>query len=194
MNRPKSNVFDMNSKRLESREEALERLFRDHGAALHGFLKVRLGINQDMEDVVQEVFAKLARMDDLAERLSPANQSARSFIFTVANNLALDMERSKTVRRKYLETLQQATVFEDAVSEDSPEALALASQELEAIKEVIVNLRPVWRRAFILNRFKYMSFPEIAVEMNISVKTVEKYMKKSLIQIRKAAANIAGAD
>ncbi len=186
-----SNVVELTGKPRETREQVLDRLFREHGTALRGFLKARLGVNQELDDMVQDVFAKLAKLDDLPERLHSENRSARSFIFTVANNLVLDVERSKTVRRKYLANLQQELTPEDALAIDSPEVIVLAREELEIIKKVIVNLRPVWRQAFVLNRFKHRSFTQIAEEMGISVKTVEKYMKKALTQIRNAAVDTA---
>lgn len=187
------NIVRLADKRRESKEQVLERLFREHGSALRGFLRVSLQVGSEMEDIVQEVFAKLAKLDDLQERLPEGKSSNRAFLFTMANNLVVDMERRKRVRRQYAME-QSSDAVEQSRPDDSPEAITLAEQELAVVKEVLKQMRPCWREAFILNRFRYRSYSQIAIDMNISVKTVEKYIKKALMQIRKAVLEIKGVE
>lgn len=187
------NIVRLADKRRESKEQVLERLFREHGSALRGFLRVSLQVGSEMEDIVQEVFAKLAKLDDLQERLPEGKSSNRAFLFTMANNLVVDMERRKRVRRQYAME-QSSDAVEQSRPDDSPEAITLAEQELAVVKDVLKQMRPCWREAFILNRFRYRSYSQIAIDMNISVKTVEKYIKKALMQIRKAVLEIKGVE
>ena len=194
MSRQVSKVVNLRGRPQETRRQVLERLFREHGSALRAFLTVRMGGSADLEDVVQEVFVRLSRMDNLQERLPAGNDSNRSFIFAVANNLVLDLERSRQVRRRYVEAEQVHAGEDDAVYDATPESVALAGQELEQIKELIMNLKPAWRTAFVLSRFRHKSYREVAAEMGVSVKQVEWFMKCALARLQKAAADILKED
>ncbi len=189
-----TNVVDLSGRPRETREQVLERLFNEHRDALCAFLWVRLGVDQEVDDIVQDVFARLADLDDLPERLPPGNHSNRAFIFTIANNHVLNLEKHRQVRRRYVEQQTSAhNAGSDGLVEVSPEVVALAEQELERVKQVILKLRPNWRDAFILNRFKHWSYRDIAVVMGVSVKQVEKYMKHALVHVRRAALENSGA-
>ncbi len=178
----------------ETRQQALDRLFNEHGDALRRFLRVRMGRDSDLEDIVQEVFIRLARLDDLSRRMPAGSASNRSFIFAVANNLTVDLERHRRVRYQYQEQQQAKINEEDEQFDITPESIALASEELQQIKEVIINLDPNWRDAFILNRFQYKSYREIAAEMGVTVKQVENYMKNALLRLREAALDMKGEE
>ncbi|WIO74704.1 sigma-70 family RNA polymerase sigma factor [Porticoccaceae bacterium LTM1] len=186
MVKKQDNVVDLQGRPLETREQALERLFHEHRSAVSAFLTVRLRVSrEELDDVVQEVFARLARMEDLLEKLPPDNESARSYLFAAANRLVVDMERRRVVRMRYQQQLEQQVRAEKPAA-DSPESLVLAREDLEVVKAVLAGLKPLWRQAFILSRFKQKSYQEIADRMGVSIKTVEKYICMALSQLRKA--------
>ncbi|MCV6627270.1 MAG: sigma-70 family RNA polymerase sigma factor, partial [Cellvibrionaceae bacterium] len=133
-----------------------------------------MGSSHELEDVVQDVFAKLAKEENLIARLPADRSKWRSYLVAMANNLVVDMARYKQVRRKYLDKERHQITEADRVEEASPERIALSRQELERVKAVILELRPRWRQAFILNRFKHQSYPQIAQQMGVSVKQIEK--------------------
>ncbi|MDM3869750.1 RNA polymerase sigma factor [Porticoccus sp. W117] len=189
-----TNIVDFANRRAESQEQVLDRLFREHGGALRGFLRARLGVGEDLEDVVQEVFIRLARLDDLASRLPINGSSNRSFIYTVANNLVVDMERRKAHQRRYAETQKSQKQDEDSHCLATPESIALAHDELEQLKRVILGLKPTWRDAFILTRIQSLSYKEAAQRMNVTVKQVERFLKSALIQVRKASIGVSDGE
>ncbi|WIO74017.1 RNA polymerase sigma factor [Porticoccaceae bacterium LTM1] len=189
-----NNVVRLADRQRESREQVLERLFIEHGSALRGFLRVTLKVDSEVEDIIQEVFIKLANLEQLPERLPPGGASNRSFLFAIANNLVVDLERSKRVRREYASAHQAEAGPEAFVNNGSPEAITLARSDLECVKEVLLQMRPCWREAFILNRFRHRSYREISIDMGISVKTVEKYIKKALLQIKAAVQDLKGVE
>ncbi len=185
MARKESKVVDLKGRRQETREQVLERLFREHGAALRRFLRGRTGSDDDLEDVVQEVFLRLAKMDDLDERMGVGRGNSRAFIFTAANHLVVDLERRKAVRWQY------KARFRDEASEQvqnvTPDRILSADRDLHMVKDVIMKLRPNCRQAFVLNRFENLSYPQVADRMGISVKHVEKLMSSALVKLRDAA-------
>ncbi|WIO75335.1 sigma-70 family RNA polymerase sigma factor [Porticoccaceae bacterium LTM1] len=177
-------VVEISHWRDKSRKQVLEQLFRDHGAALSRFLRGRFGPDVELDDLVQDVFVWLASRDDLYHKISPESGSNRSLLFTVINSMAVDRERHKKVQQRFVLEGQQ---FEDDQElQPSPDQILEKRQQLEHVHRVIMNLRPNWRRVFILSRFEHKSYRQIAEEMGVSVKQIEKYMSNALKEIRTA--------
>ena len=169
----------------ETRQQALDRLYEEHAGALRQFITVRVAGSFDVEDLVQEVYVRLARMDDVPEKLPRGRRSTRAFLLTVANRLVIDRERHRGVRRAHDERLRLLLNRDDAGS-PSPESIVLARDDLDAVASAIEEMKPQWRRAFVLNRFSHMSYGEVAKAMDVSTKTVEKYIGKALLHLRAA--------
>lgn len=169
----------------ETHEQALDRLYAEHAAALRRFIAARVVGGLDVEDLLQDVYARLARMDDLPERLPAGRRTTRGFLLTVANRLVIDRERQRGIRRRHDQHVRLLQDPDDA-SSPSAEAIALASEDLDAVASALEAMKPEWRRAFVLNRFSHMSYREVAKAMDVSTKTVEKYIGKALLHLRAA--------
>jgi RNA polymerase sigma-19 factor, ECF subfamily len=179
-----SGAFETNDS--ETRDQALERLYNAHLTDLRAFLQARTGLGEELDDIIQDVFTRLAKLDDLQQRLPPGDQRNLSYLFSMAHNRVVDLERNKSMRRGHLDTYQKEQDIQ-APQPQTPEQAVQAKQELERLKQVILGLKPKCRQAFMLNRFKFHTYREIAVKMGISVKQVEKYMKQALIKVRETA-------
>lgn len=166
------------------RAEVLKRIYGENVQALRAFLRVRLSSADEVEDLVQDTWMRLARMDDLQEKISGAHGDARSYILSIAGNLIVDRARRNAVREIYARERRWDTRSEIAV--ETPESTLATAQELERAKEVILALSPKCRRAFILSRVRQMSYRQIAEEMGVSVKRVEKYISRALAAICEA--------
>ena len=188
MSHKKHNVIDFGRRQRETREQVLERLFSEHGAALRSFVHGRTGVENDPDDVVQEVFVRLARMKGLRAKLDDTKSRNRAYMFTIANNLIVDYERRKALQRSYNVQSGEA----GKVQEITPEAAASAERDLSTLKQVIAEMRPAWRHAFVLNRFKYMSYTQIATHMGVTIKQVENYMTQALVRVRDAQRAMRG--
>ena len=179
-----NNIVDLTGRRRNERERVLEQLFNEHGAALQSFIGRNMAADADSEDIVQEVFIRLAKVEALCDKIKEEAGSTRSYLFTIANNLVVDMERKKSRRRGFDSRVREEV--EDTVVENNPEVIVSASRELEMMKSVIMKLKTEWRRAFVLNRFKHMSYPQVAQHMGVTVKQVEHFIAQALVQIRRA--------
>ncbi|MGS2722516.1 RNA polymerase sigma factor [Porticoccus sp. GXU_MW_L64] len=190
----KNNVIELSDRRTETREQALERLYREHYSALKKFLSVRLGVFQERDDIVQEVFTRLSRLDNLPERLPVGGSRNRSYIFRAANNYVRDLFRHQSVRNRYLQQ-RQVELGEDAeVSNMTLERQVQADQQLHRLKQMVMTLKPKCREVFVRNRFLDKSYREVAVDMGLSVKQVEKYMQQALVKVRKLSAELKGME
>lgn len=167
----------------ERKGALLTRVFEEHGPALRRFLRARLMLEEDREDVVQDLFLRLARADDLAEKLSAQSGSTRSYLFSIATNLIVDMRRKQSVREADShESYDEETA---PASHPTPEMIISAQEQVKQMKQLLSGLKPKPRRAFVLSRYMYKSYPEIAEEMDVSVSTVEKYISAALSALRR---------
>ena len=159
--------------------------------ALRLFLKGRLIPDDDIQDLVQELFTRLMRVEGLEAKMSASAGSNRSYLLTMANNMIVDLQRKSTVRKAY--SVAQEALESGAVDERTPEQIVTAQMELEAIKGVILDMRPNWRQAFVLHRFRNMSYEDIALHMGMTVKQIEHCIAQAMRRIRRAREKIAGA-
>lgn len=185
MPRTKHNIVDFGHHK-ESRQQALQCLFEEHHVALRTFLLARMAGSPDLDDIMQDVFVRLARVSDLSDRMAGEQGSVRAYILTIANNLLVDLSRHKKIQRQYLEA-EQPLAEEERV-DSAPDRIAQGRQQIEIIQSAIARLKPMEQKAFVLSRFKYMSYKEIARQLGVSPRTVEDYIGNALMKIRKATA------
>lgn len=187
MQRKRGNVIDF--KRLDGGgRQWLEELFKCHRGAVEGFLRARIGIDDSVDDLVQEVFSKVAGIAGAERRLPPDKSSTRAYLVSMANNLMVDKERQKSVRRRHLEKEALLPGEEDhRICELSPEIRALSGEQLDYIKQVILGMSPGTREVFLLNRFKGLTQKEIAARRGITLKQVEQYMRQAIQRLQIAA-------
>lgn len=170
----------------------LERLYRDYECALRSFLLGRVRSRMDIDDIVQEVFLRLSRQENIESRLYESGRRNKAYLFTAANNLIVDMERHHSIRRRYHENYKEDAV--DVAYELSPDVIVGAIQELDAVKDAIKALPEPWRYAFLSARFKGSSRQEISAEMGVSTRQVENYIAKALMTLRKAVPSRSGSN
>lgn len=191
MVRKDDNIVDFGQHR-SVRSQALERLYRAHGAALRTFLLGRMGRSPDIEEIVQDVFVRLSRMEDLPNRVSGSWKRDRAYIFTIANNLLVDFYRKAAVRRDYQDTERE--LADELKCDASPEMLAQSHQMIRRVEKELSRLPIMWQKAFVLSRFEYMSHEDIADQLGLSLRSVERYIGKALLRLRKAAERAGGIE
>ncbi len=182
MVRHSDNIVSLNKRRTDAKKQVLERLYNEHGSRLRAFLRVRLNSDEDHEDLIQDVFVRLAGLDNLAEKLTRQTSSARAYVFSIANNLIVDLLRRKAVRRPH--DVGQLEHMPDVEVNVSPESIVSTDEQLALVKQRILELSPRVQHAFVLSRFQFMNYRQIAAEMNVPVKRVEKYIAKALSRLR----------
>jgi RNA polymerase sigma factor (sigma-70 family) len=178
LNHPKNVVY------LKDRStKLLEQAFRQYEPALRRFLRARLVPEADQSDLVQDIFLRLAGVDDLAEKLSDHSGNTQSYLFSIATHLIIDRKRRAAFRRES----QHDSYEEDNLQTDQlePDTAAALDEQLEAMMAQLNNLKPKCRQAFVLSRFEYKSYQEIATDMNLSIPSVERYITLALAALRK---------
>ena len=144
-----------------------------HEAALRAFLVAQFPALTDVDDLVQDTFARVLR----AQAAGPV-ESPRGLLFATARNLALDaVRRRQVVSFEPMAENPGSPVFMDVT--DTVETVS-RRQELELLTEAIQALPDGCRRVFTLRAVYGLSQREIAEKLGISENTVEKQMGKGL--------------
>ncbi len=142
-------------------------------AALRDWLRRRLSLRQDVDDVIQETYAILAGMADVSHILQP-----RAYVYSVAHSVVLQqLRRAQVVSIEAVAEIDRVAIVGDEVS---PERMASSRQELARIGALIDSLPEKCRQAFVLRRVEGYSQREIAERMQISENTVEKHICKGI--------------
>lgn len=156
-------------------ESLFSTIFRQQARALRNYLVYKFGDHEKANDVTQDAFAKLwENCADVPE------SKAKSYLYTVANNAALN----KIAHRKVVLAYAQTTTVK-AVTSESPEYLYEEEEFRGKLQNAISNLSEAQRTAFLMNRIDGKKYHEIAEILDISVKAVEKRISGALVSLRK---------
>lgn len=185
------NVVDLAASERPGRKQLVDELFAQHASALQRFLRCRSVRPEETDDVVQELFTRLMGVKRLEDRMTDSAGSVRSFLLTMANNLLVDRQRKRRVRAVYAATQRgNESALKD---ERTPERIVAAQLELEAIRAVILRMPLQWRVALALQRFRNMTYHEIALHMGVTTRQVERYLWRAARRLHKARRKIEAA-
>ncbi|HET8887156.1 MAG TPA: sigma-70 family RNA polymerase sigma factor [Salinimicrobium sp.] len=155
-------------------ESVFAKLYKMHAKNLHDFLYYKFGTGFNPEDKVQESFIKLW---ENCKNIEP--QKAKSFLFTVGNNLMLNEAKHEKVVLNFQKQKQDETNHQD------PQFLLEETEYLKKYQKALSALTESQRVIFLLNRTEGKKHEEIAEIMEISRKTVEKHLYAALKKLRK---------
>ena len=153
--------------------EVFENVFNTHAKSLRNYLYYKCGDKDLAEDFVQESFIKL--WDNCAKVLL---EKAKSFLFTVANNLFLNDIAHKKVVLKHQKTGARNYTHE------TPQYIMEEQEFMNKLQKALADLPEKQREVFLLNRIDKKKYKEIAEMVGISVKAVEKRMSAALKSLR----------
>ena len=155
-------------------EKVFQSIFVEQAERLRNFLYYKTGNLQQAEDLMQDAFGKL--WENCAKVLL---EKAKSFLFTVANNLFLNQVEHQKVVLKFEKRghSQQSNL--------TPQFLLEEAEFKKRLENAISALPEGQRVVFLMNRIDKKKYREIAKELAISVKAVEKRMHKALAALRK---------
>lgn len=135
--------------------------------------------HQDAEEIVQDVFMILwSKRESLNQEYS-----INAYIFKITQTKILKYFRKRNVEQAYLEILSNMPKVHD----DSPSVESFDLQSI--INQYIDELPYQQKKVFILSRQENYSHEDIARRLNISVRTVESHIYKSLKYLKNKLAS-----
>ena len=148
-----------------------------HESSLRGYLRGKFPGHPDIDDLVQETYARLLQ----AHAQQPV-RSARSFLFATARNAAFDF-----FRRRQIVTIDGiADIDLLPVLEDRPGVAETVchDQELQMLAEAIQALPARCRQVLTLRKIYGLSHREIARQLGISEHTVNAQVAIGVLRLR----------
>ncbi|MEL7118253.1 MAG: sigma-70 family RNA polymerase sigma factor [Bacteroidota bacterium] len=160
-------------------ENTYQEIFESLSFSLRNFIFFKSGDVQQAEDITQEAFLRLWKA---CAKVLP--EKAKSFLYTVANNLLLDQIKHQKVVLNFQKVPQKKETIED------PEYLYQVNEFQRILEEAIAALPEKNRVVFLMSRLEKLTYQEIAERLGISKKAVEKRMSKALVELRKLTDKI----
>jgi RNA polymerase sigma-70 factor (ECF subfamily) len=166
---------------------AFEALVERYQNRLVGILFHLVGNRDEAEDLCQEVFLRIYR----ARNGYRPKAKFATWLFTIANNLALNH-----LRRKGRNTSRRVSAGPGASSETALVARQLAGREgtpsaqmrkaelADLVREALTVLNEDQKVAVLLNKFEEMSYAEIADVMGRSPAAVKSLLARARNQLR----------
>jgi RNA polymerase sigma-70 factor (ECF subfamily) len=153
----------------------IERLYDEHAQPLYAFLLNFTRDEADTRDLLQEIFLKLARDEQLLRGV----REERAFLIRLAHNSAIDLMRRRGTRDQTRENFAAEMISPFAPTRDPDETvfreeLAVALGELPADQRAVVHLK-LWEG---------LTFDEIAAALGIPPNTAASRYRYGLDKLR----------
>ncbi len=150
-----------------------------HEPGIRAWLRQRGQSAEDVDDLIQEGYAKLAGVTAFAQIAQPGG-----YFFQIVRNLMIDSIRHARVVR--IDTVGHL-VDHGGVSDDvTPERIALVRDELSWVMRSLETLPDRCRAIFKLRKIDGLSQREIAAKMGVSESIVENDAAKGLTLLMRA--------
>ncbi len=151
-------------------EITYKKLFHTIGEQLFQFLYLKFQNEEIAREGMQEAFITLWKNCNKVPE-----QKAKNYVFTVGRNRVVDILRK---RKKNLSITKEEFIVDEKESHDIDET------KKKKMNYILSIMPSASKEAFLMNRIQGLKYTEIAEELDISVKAVEKRMTKALEIIR----------
>jgi RNA polymerase sigma-70 factor (ECF subfamily) len=136
---------------------------------------LRLRSSAAAEDLVQEIYLRIAAVDPQVEM-----RNAAGYLYRLGSNLMLDRlrgeRRSASRDHAWRESHRMVAGAEEVADEPSADDVLAARQRLAAIVVVLQELPVQTQRVFRMHKFDGLSHAEVAETLGISRSAVEKHV------------------
>ena len=146
-----------------------------HHAELVNYATSRLGNREEGEDLVQDVFIKMMSFEGIINEAT-----IKSFAFTIAANKIKDHLRRRIFRHK----MEENAKYEMELQYSHVERVVEYHDTLRMVNDSMVRLSPACAKVYRMSLFEDMTAGDIALEMNVSKRTVESQLFTSRKQVR----------
>ena len=161
-------------------EFTYNQLFKSHSEDLYNFIYYKFGTDFHPEDLVQDAFIQLWK-----NCKNVPVEKVRSYLFTVANNAALNLASKNKTRMNHarLNPTKERSI-------ETPEYIMEGAEYMDRLQKALESLTEEQRVAFMLNKIEGKKHREIAEMLGISNKAVEKRIYKAIAHLKKQIGEI----
>ncbi|HUE63799.1 MAG TPA: RNA polymerase sigma factor [Rhizomicrobium sp.] len=153
--------------------------YLENEVALKRYLRRFIRSREAADDLAQETFLRA-----FAAESARMIEAPKAFLFKVAKNLALnELARQSSMAIEPLGDFEGQEVLEDN-SQAAVDDVVESRERMRLLARAIAALPPQCAKVFILRKMRGMSQKEIAVRLDISVRTVENHVALGLSRCR----------
>jgi RNA polymerase sigma-70 factor (ECF subfamily) len=146
--------------------------------SLTGFFLRRVRESSDVEDLVQDVFARI-----VARNSDRPVENLGAYIFQTAASVLADRGRRRASR--HAAAHEEFDAEHHSNDELDPERVLTGKENLRAVTAALLSLSERTRTIFVLHRLEGYKHREIAAQLGISVSAVEKQMIRAVQHLAK---------
>ena len=176
----------------ERKDQKVSDIFKKYHSQLRGFISKRVSSKEDSEDILQDVFYRLSRIDFDKDPI----QQMSSWLYSVARNLIIDKSRKHVEEEMpYLSDEDDGAFIQDltlAIMDDdsSPETDYLRSLIWEELEIALSELPAEQRSVFDLTELQGFSFKEISASTGITVNTLISRKRYAILHLRQRLSTL----
>ncbi len=153
--------------------------YLENEVALKRYLRRFIRSREAADDLAQEAFLRA-----FAAESGRLIETPKAFLFKIARNLALnELARQSAMAIEPLGDFEGLEVLEDS-SQAAVDDVVDSRERIRLLARAIAALPRQCAKVFILRKMQGMSQKEIAVRLNISVRTVENHVALGLSRCR----------
>lgn len=164
----------------ERHDEAASWYDQYHGQLLR-FLARNLGEGADSQDLAQEVFLRVLRIEDPDLIRHP-----RAYLYRVAINV---IQEWRLRDRRY--PVHEGFDYTDIPDEREPAADLEARERSQRVNAAIAALPPMYRAVLVLRVHQELTYNEVAEHLGVTPRMVKRYLVKAYAQLRERLADDA---
>ena len=163
-------------------------IYEEHRLALKGFISKRVDSKEEAEDILQNVFYGLAKIDLIKNPI----EHVASWLYRVASNQIIDRRRKRKEER--MPTLRGAPDDDDDIIGDLTDIIASADSDPESdylrmlvweeLNLALSELPAEQRSVFELTELRGFSFKEISETLDITVNTLISRKRYAVLHLR----------
>ena len=158
---------------------ALDQEARPLRRSLSAYFARRLRDVSDVDDLVQEVFARIVARDST----TPIGHLGK-YLHQTAGSVLADYARRRSARR--VEAHVEFDPDQHGESDFDPERIVAGRQDVATATAALLSLPERTRTIFVLRRLEGVPAREVAKQIGVSVSAVEKHMVRAVRRLTAA--------
>jgi RNA polymerase sigma-70 factor (family 1) len=155
------------------KKEAFKSLFETYFEDVRRYVLYRSGNDEVATDIAQETFMRIWE-----KQMTPDPKQVKGLLFKIAGDLFVSQYRKEKVAFNFFNTFQPSN--KSLTPEDEINFRELQNAYDAALKSMPEKQRTV----FLMNRIDELKYKEIAEQLDLSIKAVEKRMSQALNHLK----------
>ena len=153
-------------------------IYREHREALERYIAGRVRWSEEAEDILQDVFYSLARLDPVTRPV----ENIAAWLYAAARNRIIDRSRKQREERLPDDAIEEIT---DLFDDSAPLPAMLRSLFWEILRAALEELPDSQRSVFELTEIDGFTFKEISDSTGIPINTLLSRKHRAVTHLRR---------